>query len=93
MERDYMLIRDELRHSRDYISYNVTFTVTLSAAAVDATVTFNGEIKETGDTGIVVFYYVSAGVNQEYTVAYSGYSETAEVDITGNTSIAVELGD
>jgi hypothetical protein len=90
---DYMTSKDELRRKRDYISYAITFSVTASGSPVaDASITFNGETKETGVNGTAVFYYVSAGVNQEYTVELDGYvTRTVDLDVTASATVNVAL--
>ena len=90
---DYMMQRDELRRKRDYLSHAITFTVTAAAVAVpDAVITFNGETKETNSAGQAVFYYVSDGVNQEYTVSKSGYvSQTVYLDVTATATVSIAL--
>ncbi len=90
---DYMSMRDELRRKRDYISYTITFICTASGAAVpDAEIAFNGETKETDSAGTAVFYYVSAGVNQEYGVSADGYvSQTVDLDVTATATVNVSL--
>lgn len=90
---DYYSLRDELRRKRDYISYAITFTVTSGGTAVaDAEITFNGETKETDAAGTAVFYYVKAGVNQEYTVEKDGYVlQTVDIDVTATATVSVVL--
>ena len=94
---DYMMQRDELRRRRDYIGYAITFTVTYTdgedaVPIADATITFNGEEKETNAAGQTVFYYVNAGVNQEYTVEATGYvSQTVDLDVTATASVSVTM--
>ena len=90
---DYNILRDELRRSRDYMAYTVTFTIVDSTSVIaDAYVVFNGETKETDASGMATFYHVAAGVNQEYSVEKSGYTtQTVDLDVTGNTSVAVIL--
>lgn len=93
MREEYYLMRDELRRRRDYIGYVITFVVKASGVAVaDAVVTFNGETKETDSSGTAVFYYVSAGVNQEYTVSATGYvSQTVDLDVTASATVNIAL--
>ena len=94
---DYMMQRDELRRRRDYIGYAITFTVTYTdgedaVPIADAYVTFNGETKQTGAAGTAVFYYVKAGVNQEYAVEATGYvSQTVDLDVTATASVSVTM--
>ena len=91
---DYYMLRDELRRSRDYIGYAITFSVVdeEDAAVADAYVTFNGETKQTGSAGTAVFYYVNAGVNQEYVVSKTGYvTQTVDYDVTATATVAVVL--
>ncbi len=91
---DYMLQRDELRRKRDYRSYTITFSVKNESdeAIADAIVTFNGEIKETDSSGNAVFYYVDAGVNQDYSVIADGYTSVAsDIDVTATTTISVVM--
>lgn len=90
---DYAAMRDEMRKMRDYVYLSITFSLTAGGVAVDdAEITFHGETKETGAAGTAVFYYVSAGVNQEYTVTKSGYVTIEdEVDVTASTTINVAL--
>jgi hypothetical protein len=90
---DYMQLRDELRRKGDYISYAITFVCKASNVAVaDVAITFNGETKETDAAGTAVFYYVSAGVNQEYTVIKSGYvSQAVDLDVTATATVNVAL--
>lgn len=90
---DYMMLRDELRRRRDYISYAITFVCKDGATAkADISITFNGETKETDSSGTAVFYYVKSGVNQEYTVSGTGYaSQTVDLDVTADATINVAL--
>lgn len=90
---DYFTLRDELRRKRDYLGYAITFTVTAAAVAVaDVSITFNGETKQTNATGTAVFYYVGAGVNQEYIIEKSGYiSQTVDLDVTATATVSVTL--
>jgi hypothetical protein len=90
---DYMLMRDEIRRRRDYISYAITFSVKTGGVAVaDAYITFNGETRQTGATGTAVFYYVAAGVNRGYTVYKTGYiSQSADADVTASATINITL--
>lgn len=90
---DYMLQRDELRRRRDYTTYAITFVCKDGETAkADVSITFNGETKETDATGTAVFYYVSAGVNQEYTVIATGYaSQTVDLDVTASATVNVAL--
>lgn len=90
---DYLMQRDELRRSRDYMGYAITFICKLAGVAVpDIYVTFNGETKETDSTGTAVFYYVSAGVNQEYVIDGTGYvSQTVDLDVTATATVNVAL--
>ena len=93
-QSDYMAQRDELRRKRDYVYLTITFTITDGATPIpDAEITFNGESKETDASGQAVFYYVSAGVNQTYTVEADGY-DTAEddLDVTASATVPVDLG-
>ncbi len=90
---DYFLQRDELRRKRDYRAYTITFTVTDGEDAIaDAEITFNGETKQTDSLGQAVFYYVSAGVNQEYVVSADGYAtQEVDLDVTASASVAVGM--
>lgn len=90
---DYMLQRDELRRRRDYISYAITFVVKTGIVPIaDASITFNGETKETDASGSAIFYYVSAGVNQEYTVTATGYvSQIVDLDVTASATVNVSM--
>ena len=90
---DYFQLRDELRRRRDYISYAITFVVKVGLTALaDAEITFNGETKETDSAGTAIFYYVSAGVNQEYIVSKTGYvSQTVDLDVTATATVNVAL--
>lgn len=90
---DYYTLRDELRRSRDYISYAITFIVKSGTTPIaDAEITFNGTTKETNSAGTEIFYYVSEGVNQEYTVEATGYtSQTVDLDVTANTTVNVAM--
>jgi hypothetical protein len=90
---DYETSKDELRRKRDYISYAITFSVTASGSpASDAEITFNGETKETGADGTAVFYYVSEGTNQEYTVEMDRYvTQTVDLDVTASATVSVAL--
>ena len=91
---DYMLQRDELRRSRDYMGYAITFAVKNGSAVAipDASITFNGETIETGAAGTAVFYRVKAGVNQEYTVSADGYaSQTVDLDVTATATVNVTM--
>ena len=90
---DYMLQRDELRRRRDYTTYAITFVCTATNVPVaDVEITFNGETKETDATGTAVFYYVPAGVNQEYTIIKTGYaSQVVDLDVTTSATVNVAL--
>ena len=91
---DYMMLRDELRRRRDYTAYAVTFAVVDESAdaIADASVTFNGETKETDSEGGAIFYYIEMGVNQEYTVTADGYeTEEGELDITADVTVTVTM--
>jgi hypothetical protein len=90
---DYMMLRDELRRKRDYMSYAITFVCKDGIVPVaDAEITFNGETKETDAAGTAVFYYVNAGVNQEYTVTATGYTtQVVDLDITANATVNIAL--
>ena len=90
---DYFLQRGELRRKRDYKGYTITFTVTDGASAIaDAEIEFNGETKETDTLGQAVFYYVSAGVNQEYIVSADGFTtQEVDLDVTASMSVAVVM--
>lgn len=90
---DYLMLRDELRRKRDYISYAITFVCKDSSTPVaDVEITFNGETKETDSTGTAIFYYVQPGVNQEYTVIKSGYvAQTVDLDVTATATVNVAL--
>jgi len=94
-KQDYLDQKDELRNSRDYAYYAITFSVTTgtpSAAVADAYVTFNGETKQTGAAGTAVFYYIAAGVNQEYTVEKTGYATVeSDTDVTATATVNVAL--
>jgi len=90
---DYLRQADELRRLRDYAYYTITFTVKDGETAkADAEVTFNGETKDTNSSGQAIFYYVSAGINQEYTVALTGYALVdSETDVTADSTVNVAL--
>ncbi len=90
---DYFQLRDELRRRRDYNSYNITFICKAGATAVaDVEITFNSETKETDAAGTTVFYYVSAGVNQTYTIVKTGYtSQEVDLDVTATATVNVAL--
>ena len=90
---DYYTLRDELRRKRDYISFAITFVCKSGITPnADASITFNGETKETDSTGTAVFYYVSAGTNQEYSVTATGYTEqTVDLDVTATATVNVAL--
>jgi hypothetical protein len=94
---DYYMLRDELKNSRDYIGYAITFSITTlvddeSTAVADAYVTFNGETKQTGAAGTTVFYYVKAGVNQKYVIEKTGYTTQAvDLDVTATATVSVVL--
>lgn len=90
---DYYTLRDELRRRRDYMSYAITFTCTASAVAVaDVEIIFNGETQYTNAAGTAIFYYVSSGVNQEYTVSKTGYvTQVVDLDVTANATVNVSL--
>lgn len=90
---DYFLQRDELRRKRDYRAYTITFTVTDGADAIeDAYITFNGETKQTNAEGKAIFYYVSAGVNQEYVVSATDYTtQEVDLDVTASASVSVVM--
>ena len=90
---DYLEQKDELSKSRDYAYYAITFICKdgLTAKA-DVSVTFNGATKETDTNGTAVFYYIKAGVNQEYTVEATGYvSQTVDLDVTATATVNVAL--
>lgn len=90
---DYRQMCDEMRRMRDYAYHAITFTVTASGAPVpDAAITFNGQTLETGAAGTAIFYYVTAGTNQEYTVIADGYAtQTVDLDVTGDAAVSVAL--
>lgn len=90
---DYMLQRDELRRKRDYLGYAITFVCKLSTVAKpDIYIEFNGETKQTDATGTATFYYVSAGVNQQYVVYGTGYTtQTVDLDVTASATVNVAL--
>lgn len=90
---DYFLQRDELRRKRDYRGYTITFTVTDGEDAIaDAEITFNGETKETDLLGKATFYYILAGVNQEYIISATGYTtQTVDLDVTASASVTVVM--
>jgi hypothetical protein len=90
---DYHDQKDELRRKRDYLGYMITFVVKVGSTAIkNAAVTFNGEIKETDSTGTAVFFYVRAGVNQEYTVDADGYvSQTVDLDVASSATVNVAM--
>ena len=75
------------------MSYAITFICKLAGVAVaDIYVTFNGETKETDSAGTAVFHYVSAGVNQSYTVYGTGYeSQTDDLDVTATATVNIAL--
>jgi hypothetical protein len=79
---------------RDYAYLTITFTVTDGATPIpDAEITFHEETKETDANGQAVFYYVSSGVNQTYTVEATGYdSVEADLDVTASVTVAVDMG-
>ena len=90
---DYYTLRDELRRKRDYIGYAITFVCKVGLVAVpDATITFNGETKETDAAGTAIFYYIRSGVNQECVVTATGYvSQTVDLDVTASATVNVAL--
>lgn len=94
---DYYMLRDELRRKRNYIGYIITFAVTEvideeDVPIADAYITFNGETKQTGAAGTAVFYYVNAGVNQEYIVEKTGYvTQEVDLDVTATATVSVTL--
>lgn len=90
---DYEKMRDELRHKRECIGYTITFSVTASGSPLaDAEVTFNGSAIATGATGTAIFYGVSAGTNQEYTVVCDGYATvTADYDVSATATVSVAM--
>lgn len=91
---DYEEQKDELRRCRDYMGYVITFVIKTSGAVAipDASITFNGETLETNSAGTAVFYRVSAGVNQEYTVEADGYiSQTVDLDVTATATVNVTM--
>lgn len=90
---DYMVQKDELRRSRDYMGFVITFICKLATVAKpDIYVTFNGETKETDSAGTAVFYRVQAGVNQEYVIEGTGYvSQTVDLDVTATATVNVAL--
>lgn len=92
---DYMQGSDELRRKRDYTYLAITFTVTSDGTTplADAEITFNGETKATASNGQAVFYYVSTGTNQAYTVVADGYTtKEADLDVTASASVTVNMG-
>ena len=91
---DYYSLRDELRHNRDYVSYAITFTVEDAAtdALADAYVCFGGVTKQTDSSGVAIFYYINAGVNQSYEVWLSGYvSQDVDLDVTATAGVTVTM--
>lgn len=90
---DYMLQRDELRRRRDYLGYTITFTIKVGLVAIaDASITFNGETKETDSAGTAIFYYVAGGTNQEYIVTATGYvSQVVDLDVTATATVNVAM--
>lgn len=90
--QSYDMLKAHLATSEEYAYLPVTFTVTAGGLAVDeAYVTFNEESKQTGATGIVVFY-AKEGLNYEYAVSKAGYvPQDANVDVTAAKAIAIAL--
>ncbi len=94
---DYQDLKDELRRKRDYMSYAITFTVSAVVSGetvpiANAYITFNGETLQTATDGTAVFYYVAAGVVQEYTVEANGYkSTTPTINVTATGAVSVVL--
>lgn len=87
---DYFKQVDELRRLRDYVYYTITFDVTSSEVAVeDAEITFNSETQSTDTNGQAIFYYVSKGVNQKYTVTHEGTTVEDDIDVTANATVSV----
>ena len=85
---------DELRRMRDYAYLTITFTVKTSGAVAisDALITFNGESLYTDTSGTAVFYYVSSGQNQTYTVIADGYSsQEVDLDVTASSTVNVVM--
>jgi hypothetical protein len=90
----YRLKADELRRMKDYAYLTITFTVKTSGAVAipDALITFNGESIYTDSLGVAVFYYVSPGQNQTYTVSSDGYtSQSVELDVTASATVNVVM--
>jgi len=90
---DYLSMRDEMRHKRDYAFLTITFICKVGATAVsDVEITFNNETLETDSSGTAVFYYVNPGVNQTYYIAKTGYvSQEVDLDVTATATVNVAL--
>jgi hypothetical protein len=91
---DYYSLRDELRRKRDYAFHAVTFEVADGDGSdlADVYITFNGETKQTAADGTAVFFYISEGVNQTYTIELEGYAtHEADIDIAGTTTVTVTM--
>ena len=77
LQRSYEAIRNHLAMSIDYIYYKVTIT-----ALVQGEIIFDGETKETNETGVAIFYCKPKN-HIEYTVD----NITSYIDITTDTNI------
>lgn len=80
LQQAYYMLKQHMALSADYAYYTVTIT-----ASAQGQVIFDGETKETNDSGVVVFYS-RAKNHVEYTVD----GTTSYVDITANTVIGGE---
>jgi hypothetical protein len=79
LQKSYEMLRNHLSLSTDYAYYTVTIN-----AGEQCQVTFNSEVKETNDSGQVIFY-TRAKNHIKYTVNNTDYY----VDITNDTTITV----
>lgn len=93
-QRSYDMLKQHLTLAKEYAYYTVTFTITdASDESVirEATVTFDGEVKGTGEAGTVVFYK-RAGNNYKYTVTADDYqADDDEENLIDVTTAAVDI--
>jgi len=79
LQQSYEMLKNHLSMSTDYAYYTVTIN-----ASEQCEVIFNGETKQTNESGTVVFY--SRAKNH---IAYTVNGTTNYVDVTGDTVIGV----
>lgn len=91
---EYKEKADELRRMRDYAWLTITFTVQTSVGLKipDALISFGGQSLYTDSLGVAVFYYISPGQNQVYTVSATGYNTVSVyLDVTASASVTVVM--